>query len=74
MDLIIGRDDKKKKEKNVKVTSKPIVDTKAINKAILDLNNLLNTAYENKPSVELYDAKIHLGQLYRSIIAAKLPS
>lgn len=73
MDVIIGRGDKKKVKK-VKEEVKEILDldTNAIGKALDDLTNLLHVAYTNKPSMEIYDAQIHLDQLRRSVNAAKL--
>jgi len=72
MDILIGRDDKKKKAEKVEVKKVIKTDTKVLNKALDDLQVLLAVVYSNKPCMEIYDAQIHLGQLRRSIIAAKL--
>lgn len=73
MDILIGRVDKKKiKTEKVDVKKIVKVDPKLVNKALEDLTVFLTLLYKNKPSVELYDAKVHLEQLRRSIVSAKI--
>lgn len=73
MDVLIGREDKKKaKTEKVEVKKIVKVDAKLVNKALEDFTVYLTLLYKNKPCVELYDAKVHLEQLRRSIVSAKL--
>lgn len=73
MDVLIGREDKKKtKTEKVEVKKIAKVDAKLVNNALEDLTVFLTLLYKNKPSVELYDAKVHLEQLRRSIVSAKI--
>lgn len=73
MDILIGRLDKKKiKTEKVDVKKIVKVDSKLLNKALEDLTVYLTLLYKNKPSVELYDAQVHLEQLRRSIASAKI--